>query len=283
MAFDRGEGSTGTGSASVLPIAGGGTGADNAADALTNLGAYPLSNPANYSSTTGTVTSVVGTGTASGLSLTGTVTTSGSITLGGTVNSLAAGTYAIDISGNAASATTVPNGAITAAKLESNITIPFADGSAATPSITNTGDTNTGVYFPAADTVGVVTNGSERMRIASDGQLSAVIPGGSTLYPSFTARAWVNFNGEGTVAIRASGNVSSITDNGTGDYTVNFTTAMPDANYGISLAAGAGGSGDAGFAYSYASPTSSGLEISVSDPFSFNLIDRPFVYAVIHR
>ncbi len=49
--------------------------------------------------------------------------------------------------------------------------------------------------------------------------------------PSYSARAWVNFNGTGTVAIRASGNVSSITDNGTGDYTVNFTTAMPDANY----------------------------------------------------
>jgi hypothetical protein len=50
-------------------------------------------------------------------------------------------------------------------------------------------------------------------------------------------RAWVNFNGTGTVAIRASGNVSSITDNGTGDYTVNFTTAMPDANYGVSSCA----------------------------------------------
>lgn len=44
-------------------------------------------------------------------------------------------------------------------------------------------------------------------------------------------RAWVNFNGTGTVAIRASFNVSSITDNGSGDYTVNFTTALPDANY----------------------------------------------------
>jgi hypothetical protein len=43
----------------------------------------------------------------------------------------------------------------------------------------------------------------------------------------------VNFNGTGTVAIRASGNVSSITDNGTGDYTINFTNAMPDANYAI--------------------------------------------------
>jgi len=51
-------------------------------------------------------------------------------------------------------------------------------------------------------------------------------------------RAWVNFNGQGTVAIRASFNVSSITDNGTGDYTVNFTTALPDANYSV-LAANA--------------------------------------------
>jgi hypothetical protein len=49
--------------------------------------------------------------------------------------------------------------------------------------------------------------------------------------PIYACRAWVNFNGTGTVAIRASGNVSSITDNGTGNYTVNFTTAMPDANY----------------------------------------------------
>ena len=48
---------------------------------------------------------------------------------------------------------------------------------------------------------------------------------------AYGCRAWVNFNGTGTVAIMASGNVSSITDNGTGDYTVNFTTAMPDSNY----------------------------------------------------
>ena len=48
---------------------------------------------------------------------------------------------------------------------------------------------------------------------------------------AYGCRAWVNFDGTGTVAIRASGNVSSITDNGTGDYTVNFSTAMPDANY----------------------------------------------------
>ena len=48
---------------------------------------------------------------------------------------------------------------------------------------------------------------------------------------AYGCRAWVNFNGTGTVAIRASGNVSSITDGGTGNYTVNLTIAMPDVNY----------------------------------------------------
>jgi hypothetical protein len=50
---------------------------------------------------------------------------------------------------------------------------------------------------------------------------------------AYGCRAWVNFNGTGTVAIRASGNVSSITDEGTSNYTVNFSTAMPDANYAV--------------------------------------------------
>lgn len=78
----------------------------------------------------------------------------------------------------------------------------------------------------------------ERLRVSSDGSFSAVIPSGSTLYPAFMCRAWVNFNGTGVVAIRASGNVSSITDNGVGDYSVNFTTAMPDANYSAVATAG---------------------------------------------
>jgi hypothetical protein len=55
------------------------------------------------------------------------------------------------------------------------------------------------------------------------------------------ALAWVNFNGTGTVAIRSSYNVSSITDNGTGDYTVNFATALSDANYASLTSAGGSG------------------------------------------
>tara|TARA_B100000214_G_scaffold373731_1_gene354706 strand:- start:1338 stop:2171 length:834 start_codon:yes stop_codon:yes gene_type:complete len=56
---------------------------------------------------------------------------------------------------------------------------------------------------------------------------------GNLSFDGYTAKAWVNFNGTGTVAIRASQNVSSITDNGTGNYTVNFTTAFSDTNYVI--------------------------------------------------
>ena len=59
------------------------------------------------------------------------------------------------------------------------------------------------------------------------------------------AKAWVNFNGTGTVAIRHSFNVSSITDNGLGDYSVNFTTAMSDTNYAVAGSAKRSGTGAA--------------------------------------
>jgi hypothetical protein len=74
------------------------------------------------------------------------------------------------------------------------------------------------------------TNNTERMRLDTSGNL-LFNSGYGSVATAYGCRAWVNFNGTGTPAIRVSGNVSSITDNGTGDYTVNFTTAMPDANY----------------------------------------------------
>lgn len=55
----------------------------------------------------------------------------------------------------------------------------------------------------------------------------------SGLAPVFSCRAWVVFVGSGTVTITGSGNVSSVTDNGVGDYTVNFTSAMQDAAYAV--------------------------------------------------
>lgn len=71
-------------------------------------------------------------------------------------------------------------------------------------------------------------------KIAGDAITAGKLDGGqSGSAPIYAARAWVNFNGTGTVAIRQSGNVTSITDNGVGLYTINFTTAMSDATYSI--------------------------------------------------
>ena len=89
------------------------------------------------------------------------------------------------------------------------------------PQISTLGsDTNIDLTLTPKGTGATVANGDFKM---NSGYGSAAT--------AYGCRAWGNFNGTGTVAIRASGNVSSITDNGTGDYTVNFTTAMPDANY----------------------------------------------------
>ena len=77
-----------------------------------------------------------------------------------------------------------------------------------------------------------LTNNTEQARITSAGLLQ-FNSGYGSVATAYGCRAWVNFDGTGTVAIRASGNVTSITDNGTGDYTANFTNAMPDANYAV--------------------------------------------------
>ena len=101
-------------------------------------------------------------------------------------------------------------------------------------------------------------------------------------------KAWVNFNGTGTVAIRASYNVSSITDNGTGKYTVNFTTAMADANYAWSGACeGESDMGSSAFGmyvsqlYNTA-PTSSALAFAtLQDNNTFE--DSRFVHVAVFR
>jgi len=210
------------------------------------------------------------------------------LTAGRTVNA-ANFTASATVSGTTVSGTTVNVGA----------------GTVSAPSISPTGDSNTGMFFPAADQIAFAEGGTEVMRIDASGNVgigtsspgyrldvrdtanttfhirgntSGVRAGTSVDTPvagagyvgtysnhpltlginnaeraritvggdfqfnsgygsvatAFGCRAWVNFNGTGTVAIRASGNVSSITDNGgTGDYTVNFAAAMPDANYSV--------------------------------------------------
>lgn len=96
-------------------------------------------------------------------------------------------------------------------------------------------------------------------------------------------RAWVNFNGTGTVAIRASGNVSSITDNGTGLYRVNFSTAMPDANYAVASTGGRNASGtDLSFTGTYGTQATTSVNIHTTNGAP-TLTDLAYVFATIHR
>jgi hypothetical protein len=226
------------------------------------------------------------------------------------------------------------------------------DGSASTPAIRGT-DTNTGIFFPAADTIAFAEGGAEVARFDSSGNLgigtasptskltldgtlqigaagtasdvgitkiatrnirfdsaptagtgitvnvgtdasqnSTFVVNGNALFNSgygsaviaYGCRAWVNFNGTGTVAIRASGNVSSITDNGTGDYTVNFSTAMPDANYSPTIATQRNGINNAvwGSVKSDSTMSTSNVRIATVD-VTPNFVDPLGVFVGIFR
>lgn len=116
-------------------------------------------------------------------------------------------------------------------------------GNAATATKLATARTINGVNFDGSANITIQAGldaATQAQALAGTDDTVAITPlqlrnglnaGGSA--PIYACRAWVNFNGQGTIAIRASGNVSSITDNGSGDYTINFATAMPDTNYAI--------------------------------------------------
>ena len=76
------------------------------------------------------------------------------------------------------------------------------------------------------------TTSNNRLRVTATG-LFQFDSGYGDIATAYGCRAWVNFNGTSTVAIRASGNISSITDSGTGQYTVNYSTSLTDANYSL--------------------------------------------------
>ena len=109
--------------------------------------------------------------------------------------------------------------------------------------------------------------------------------------PIYACRAWVNFNGTGTVAIRDSGNVSSITDNGTGDYTVNFTTAMPDADYYANANSCNEGNARAGSTVVFVNmvtgatvaPTTTAFRVGHLNTSINNAVDVEFVTALVVR
>lgn len=102
--------------------------------------------------------------------------------------------------------------------------------------------------------------------------------------PTYACRAWVNFDGTGTPSIRSSGNVSSITDTGVGNYTVNLATAMPDTNYAWTGGTSNSGTGPGGASvceYSSGGKTTTSLKIytSLADAY----FDSPNIHVAIFR
>ena len=96
-----------------------------------------------------------------------------------------------------------------------------------------------------------------------------------------TAKAWVNFNGTGTVAIRRAFNVSSITDTAVGYFRVNFTTAMPDANYSV-LTGGAGAVDNHGVMQVQSSSViTTSVIIQSGVTGGYNSQDNPYVFCAI--
>jgi hypothetical protein len=131
------------------------------------------------------------------------------------------------------------------------------------------------------DNIFVITGNQSRGRFDSAGNFQ-FNSGYGSVATAYGCRAWVNFNGTGTVAIREDGNVSSITDNGTGDYTLNFATAMPDANYSVSFL-----TGDrvalAGIETNSGSPTTGFCRIQVNDSRNASYTDVSVITFMVVR
>jgi hypothetical protein len=135
----------------------------------------------------------------------------------------------------------IADDSITTAKIvDLNVTTAkLANNAVTTAKITDLNVTTGKLADNAVTTVKITDANVTTAKIADANITAAKLDGAqSGTAPIYGARAWVNFNGQGTVAIRASGNVSSITDSGTGDYRVNFSTAMANVNYAFSGSAG---------------------------------------------
>jgi hypothetical protein len=289
---------------------------------LSNIGNSSLTNSAitiNGTSTSlggsisvGTVTSV-----ATGTGLTGgTITGTGTISLANT--SVTAGAYTsanitVDAQGRITAAAN-GSGGITAvtgtAPISVTTTLGTANVSISTASTSTNGsltstDWNTfnGKYSVGGalgtPSSGTLTNCTFPTLNQNTTGSSATVTGNATgstfgfnsgygsVATAYGCRAWINFNGTGTPAARGSGNISSITDNGTGNYTLNFTTAFPDANYstcGISnLDATGTGSGRSANSFNARDAATSSVRILVIDGTNGNTIDAALINVSIFR
>ena len=138
-------------------------------------------------------------------------------------------------------------------------------------------DTSDGLKL-TSDTSGQIdfqSAGSTKATIDTSGNLK-FDSGFGSVATAYGCRAWVNFVGTGTVSINASGNVSSITDNAVGNYTVNFTTAMPDDDYSVSGSTSSAVNNNVFIAGASVLPTTSAYRFNTRASSNVNL-DMPIV------
>jgi hypothetical protein len=172
-------------------------------------------------------------------------------------------TYLATTSGSVGIGTTSP---------DSLSTFKFIDvGSSATNQgvvQANNGTVKTAIYSNGTDgyvartnhNLNLQTNGTTRATIDTSGNLQ-FNSGYGSVATAYGCRAWVVFNGTGTVAIVGSGNVSSITDNGVGLYQVNFTSALVDANFSTVIVGGGQGASGSTYAVDAGSATTAKVNI----------------------
>jgi hypothetical protein len=172
------------------------------------------------------------------------------------------------------------NSGTTALTIDTSQRAAFVAGTAALPAITTTGDTNTGIFFSAADTIDFAEGGAAVGQFDSSANFK-FNSGYGSVATAYGCRAWVNFNGTGTVAIRGSGNVTSITDGGVGTYTVNFTTAMPDANYSFVGGVIRGSTSDRGV--DFFSIVAGSIGVEVFYPLGGAVRDESFISVAVFR
>ena len=177
----------------TLPIANGGTNATSAAQALTNLGAYPATNPSGYTSNVGTVTSVSGTGSANGLSLSGSFTTSGSITLSGSVTSVATGAT---IDGVTIGYRSIPRSTTTATAVVGDVGKCIAVTAGITiPNATFAAGDAVSIYNDSASAVTITQGASLTLR-----QAGTTNTGNRTLAARGMATIWFNSSSEAVIS-----------------------------------------------------------------------------------